>query len=163
MKRLLATAATALLLAGPAAAVNAHAEQSVGAGFVYHVEYRDDGQRYWYQPWPQQPRHVPDRRWDDDDDDDRRYRDRDDDDWQPWYRDSRYRHGWWNHPHYRPWQPRVLPVHVIVYKLQRHNIHYIREAQLRGHVYRVKALDWRGRPMVLIVDAYTGQILDRRG
>ena len=112
---------------------------------AYRVQVHDDR---WsppqnYRPWPP----TPDR---------------------PWYDHNRgngygppfdYRPA----PYYAPHRPRgILPLGIVLHKLQRRDFPHIEDIRLRDDVYRVRAIDRYGRPVRLIVDPATGAVLRLR-
>jgi hypothetical protein len=66
--------------------------------------------------------------------------------------------GWWNGGYHQYRQP--LPEWVIRHRIQRQNYHDIGRLKLRDGSYRVNAENWRGQDVRLVVDAYTGRVLD---
>lgn len=49
----------------------------------------------------------------------------------------------------------------IARRLNRKGYYGIRGIRPRGDVYLVRARGWRGKPLQLVVDAYSGRVLDR--
>jgi hypothetical protein len=65
--------------------------------------------------------------------------------------------GWWNGGYHNR-QP--LPEWMIRNRIQRQNYHDIGRLKLRDGFYRVNAENRRGQDVRLVVDAYTGRVLD---
>ncbi len=66
-------------------------------------------------------------------------------------------------PYYAPYRPRgILPLGIVRHKLQRRDFRHIEDIRLRDNVYKVRAIDRYGRPVRLIVDPATGEILRLR-
>jgi len=64
---------------------------------------------------------------------------------------------------YAPYRPRgILPLGIILHKLQRRDFWHVKDIRLRDNVYKVRAIDRYGRPVRLIVDPATGEILRLR-
>ena len=65
--------------------------------------------------------------------------------------------------YYAPYRPRgILPLGIVLFKLQRRDFPHIEDIRLRDNVYKVRAIDRYGRPVRLIVDPATGAILRLR-
>jgi hypothetical protein len=65
--------------------------------------------------------------------------------------------GWWNGGYHNR-QP--LPEWTIRNRIHRQNFHDIGRLKMKDGVYRVNAENWRGQDVRLVVDAYTGRVLD---
>ena len=115
-----------------------------------------------------------DRQWpyidcDDDDDDcgNQRRRRHHNNGWN----DDWHEPGWNNGGYWNPWsnwgnghnytKHRRLPQHVIVYKLERRKYRHISRIKFKHNVYIVRCVDRRGRWVLLTIDPYSGEILDR--
>lgn len=81
--------------------------------------------------------------------------------------------GRWRRHHYDPWfgndcrgsddwpcgPARILPRNVVIEWLHDRDFDDLRDMRLRDEVYTLKAIDPRGRPVRLTVDAFSGRIL----
>lgn len=74
------------------------------------------------------------------------------------------RHGYYKkHKHgHRGYRHGVLPIKKIVKKLRHRDYYDISKIVLKRDRYKVRAYDYRGRPVKLVVNAYNGRILKKR-
>ncbi|WP_282609942.1 hypothetical protein [Pelagibius sp. Alg239-R121] len=80
-------------------------------------------------------------------------------------RHDRYdRHGHYKkHKHgHKFHKRRILPIKKIVKKLRRRDYYDISKIVLKRDRYKVRAYDYRGRPVKLVVNAHNGRILKKR-
>ncbi|GGF04694.1 hypothetical protein H1W37_11840 [Stappia taiwanensis] len=69
--------------------------------------------------------------------------------------------GWRGRGWHRGYRLERLRPRQIARRLNRKGYYGIRRIRPRGDVYVVRARGWRGKPVRLVVDAYSGRVLDR--
>ena len=74
------------------------------------------------------------------------------------HKHKKYKHKKYKHAH----KHRILPIRKIVKKLHRRDYHHISRIVLKRDRYRVRAYDYKGRPVKLVVNAHNGRILRKR-
>lgn len=74
------------------------------------------------------------------------------------HKHKKYKHKKYKHAH----KHRILPIKKIVKKLHRRDYHHISRIVLKRDRYRVRAYDYKGRPVKLVVNAHNGRILRKR-
>jgi hypothetical protein len=59
-----------------------------------------------------------------------------------------------------PRRRRMIDGDIVARQLYRRGFEDLRDMKLRGNVYSAKAIDRRGRPVIVTVDPYSGEIID---
>ncbi len=77
------------------------------------------------------------------------------------YKKHKHGHKGYKHGH-KGYRHDVLPIRKIVKKLHRRDYYDISKVVLKKGRYKVRAYDYRGRPVKLVVNAYNGRILKKR-
>ncbi len=75
---------------------------------------------------------------------------------------KKHKHGHYKKHGHKGYRHGVLPIRKIVKKLHRRDYYDISKVVLKRDRYKVRAYDYRGRPVKLVVNAYNGRILKKR-